>query len=232
MSLLRVEGANCHHGLLPAVRDVSFEVSEGETLALLGANGAGKTTLLRTIAGAHRLSTGRVRFDGRDVSGLSGHKRVGLGIALVPEGRRLFPGLTVEQNLLVASNRRRRGPWRLESLLDAFPILQPLRGRTAANLSGGEQQAVAIARALITNPRLLLMDEVSLGLAPRAVDGVYRSLEHVIGGGTAVILVEQDLGRALDVAARVVCLLEGQTVLQGPTKTLTREQVTRACLAL
>jgi branched-chain amino acid transport system ATP-binding protein len=232
MSLLSVAGIHCHHGLLPAVRGVSFEVAEGETMALLGANGAGKTTLLRAVAGAHRLSAGRVAFDGRDLTGITGHGRVALGIALVPEGRRLFPGLTVEQNLLIASSRRRPGRWELESLLDAFPILRPLRGRLAANLSGGEQQAVAIGRALITNPRLLLLDEVSLGLAPRAVDYVYRSLEHVIGGGTAVVLVEQDLGRALDIAGRVICLLEGQVVLAGATRDVTREQVTSACLAL
>jgi branched-chain amino acid transport system ATP-binding protein len=232
VNLLTVQGVHCHHGLLPAVRGVSFEVAEGETLALLGANGAGKTTLLRAIAGAHRLSAGRVAFAGRDVTGISGHGRVGLGIALVPEGRRLFPGLTVEQNLLIASSRRRPGRWHLESLLEAFPILRPLRGRLAANLSGGEQQAVAIARALISNPRLLLLDEVSLGLAPRAVDDVYRSLEQVMGGGTSVVLVEQDLGRALDLSGRVICLLEGQVVLEGATPALTREQVISACLAL
>jgi branched-chain amino acid transport system ATP-binding protein len=229
MSLLKLEGIEARHGLLPAVRGVSLEVAEGETLALVGANGAGKTTLLRTIAGAHRPSAGRVLFDGKDVTRVRGHDRVRLGIALVPEGRRLFPGLTVEENLRVAE---RPGRWDVEAVLQAFPLLRPLRNRRAASLSGGEQQATAIGRALMTNPRLLLLDEVSLGLAPVAVEAVYRSLDKLIGHGTTIVLVEQDLKRALSVAARVVCMLEGRLVLEGAGKDLTREQVTEAYFGL
>jgi branched-chain amino acid transport system ATP-binding protein len=232
VSLLEVESLTANHGLLTAVREVSLHVEQGETLALVGANGAGKTTLLRAIAGAHRPSGGRIRFDGDDVTTLPAYKRVRRGIALVPEGRRLFPQLTVEENLLVARAGGRRGPWSVDSVLEAFPLLVPLRHKRAGSLSGGEQQATAIGRALMTNPRLLLLDEVSLGLAPIAVDAVYRSLETLIGEGATVVLVEQDLARALRVATRVVCLLEGSTVLEGAAAELGREQITQAYFGL
>jgi len=231
-ALLAVEGLDVRHGLLQAVRQVSFEVADGETLALVGANGAGKTTLLRAIAGAHTPSGGRVHFDGRDITRLSAHQRVKLGIALVPEGRRLFPNLTVEENLRVAGGAGRSGAWTVDTVLDAFPLLGPLRRKQAVSLSGGEQQATAIGRALMTNPRLLLLDEVSLGLAPVVVEGVYRSLASLIEGGATVILVEQDLGRAMSVANRVACMLEGRIVLEGNPGELTREQVTEAYFGL
>jgi len=230
-ALLSVRDLDARHGLLPAVRDVSFEVAEGETVALVGANGAGKTTLLRTIAGAHRPSGGSVSFDGRDVTRVRAHARVGLGIALVPEGRKLFPQLTVEENLLVARRPRENG-WNLERVLEAFPLLQPLRTRIAATLSGGEQQATAIGRALMTNPRLLLLDEVSLGLAPVAVDAVYRSLQTLIESGATMVLVEQDLARALAAADRVICMLEGRVVLTGTSSELSREEITGAYFGL
>jgi branched-chain amino acid transport system ATP-binding protein len=232
MTLLRVEELDSRHGLLQAVRGVSFEVAEGETLALVGANGAGKTTLLRTVAGAHRPAGGRILFDGKDITRLRPYKRVERGIALVPEGRRLFPGLTVEENLLVARAGGRKGRWTVDTVLEAFPLLRPLRNHRASTLSGGEQQATAIGRALMTNPRLLLLDEVSLGLAPVAVEGVYRSLEQLIEGGATIVLVEQDLARAMRVSDRVVCMLEGRIVLEGSPKELTREQVTEAYFGL
>jgi branched-chain amino acid transport system ATP-binding protein len=230
--MLAVDGLEARHGLLPAVRGVSLALAEGEKLALVGANGAGKTTLLRALAGAHPATAGTVRFDGVDVTALPAHRRVALGIALVPEGRRLFPDMTVVENLLVAGRHRRPGPWTVDAVLDAFPLLRPLRGRRAATLSGGEQQATAIGRALMTNPRLLLLDEVSLGLAPLAVEAVYRSLTQLIAGGTTAILVEQDLGRAMRIADRVVCLLEGRIALAGATAELTRERVTEAYFGL
>jgi branched-chain amino acid transport system ATP-binding protein len=155
-----------------------------------------------------------------------------MGIALVPEGRRLFPALTVEENLLVAAQRRRPGRWNVDTVIEAFPMLERLRGQRAATLSGGEQQAAAIGRALITNPRLLLLDEVSLGLAPLAVEDVYRSLATVIAEGATVIVVEQDLARAAAVADRVVCMLEGRIVLEGAAGELTREQITEAYFGL
>jgi branched-chain amino acid transport system ATP-binding protein len=230
-ALLEVRSLTARHGLLEAVRGVSLEVAEGERLVLVGANGAGKTTLLRTIAGGHRPSAGTVVFDGRDVTRWSAHRRVRAGIALVPEGRRLFPGLTVEENLLVARSGN-RGAWNVERVLEAFPLLAPLRDRRAATLSGGEQQATAIGRALMTNPRLLLLDEVSLGLAPKAVEDVYRSLETLIEGGTTIVLVEQDLRRALRVGTRVACMLEGRIVLEGVPDQLSRESITQAYFGL
>jgi len=226
--ILSVDGLAARHGLLQAVRDVSLEVAEGETVAIVGANGAGKTTLLRSIAGAHRPSGGRIVFDGEDVTRLPAHRRVKRGIALVPEGRRLFPELTVEENLRVAAGVRRPGRWDVDAVLEAFPLLRPLRHKRAASLSGGEQQATAIGRALMSNPRLLLLDEVSLGLAPVVVDGVYRSLAGLIEGGATILLVEQDLSRALGVADRVVCMLEGRFVLEGTPAELTRERVMEA----
>ena len=231
-ALLTVDGLVARHGLLPAVREVSLTVEQGGALALVGANGAGKSTLLRTIAGAHPASGGRVLLDGEDITGLPSYQRVARGLALVPEGRKLFPELTVEENLLVAGGRARKGQWTLDGVLDVFPILHALRRRRAATLSGGEQQATAIARALMTNPRLLLMDEVSLGLSPQAVAGVYECLRELILQGVTVVLVEQDLARALSVARRVVCLLEGRVVLRADTADVTREQVTEAYFGL
>jgi branched-chain amino acid transport system ATP-binding protein len=227
MTLLQVDGLGARHGLLPAVRGVTFGIAEGETLALIGANGAGKTTLLRTIAGAHPPHEGSVRYDGANLAGVPAHERVRRGIALVPEGRRLFPELTVEENLLVAGRRARPGPWRLGTVLDAFPALGPLRGRLASRLSGGQQQATAIARALMTNPRLLLVDEVSLGLSPKAVEEVYASMTVLREHGTTVVLVEQDLSRAMAAASRVICLLEGRIALDAAA-TVGRDEVVTA----
>lgn len=230
MSLLQVEDLDVRHGLLQAVRKVSLSVDTGEIVGLVGANGAGKSTFLRAIAGAMpRPSAGRITFDGDDMMGLKAHDRVRRGIALVPEGRRLFPSLTVEENLQVAA---RPGQWTVDAVMDAFPMLQKRRSFGAGTLSGGERQATAIGRALMTNPRLLLLDEVSLGLAPVAVEDVYRSLTTVISSGTAVVLVEQDLDRALATTQRVVCMLEGQFVLTGASGALTREQVTQSYFGL
>jgi branched-chain amino acid transport system ATP-binding protein len=230
--MLRVEHLDARHGLLHAVRDLSLEVERGETVALVGANGAGKTTLLRSIAGAHRPSGGRIAFEGEDVTRVSAFRRVRRGIALVPEGRRLFPQLTVEENLLVARSAARPGRWDVEIVLETFPLLAPLRRRRAASLSGGEQQATAIGRALMTNPTLLLLDEVSLGLAPVVVESLYAALGSLIEAGTTLLLVEQDLARAMSVADRVVCLLDGRVVLEGAAAELTREQVTEAYFGL
>jgi branched-chain amino acid transport system ATP-binding protein len=228
--LLEVSDLDVRHGLLQAVRGVSLCLDAGETLALVGANGAGKSTLLRAIAGAGpRPAGGSVRFDGADVMHLRAHDRVRRGIALVPEGRHLFMSLTVEENLQVAA---RPGPWTVDAVLEAFPMLKARRRHRAARLSGGERQATAIGRALMGNPRLLLLDEVSLGLAPVAVEGLYRSLAEVIAGGTTVLLVEQDLNRALSTASRVACMLEGRIVLEGRAGEVTREQVTDAYFGL
>ena len=232
MSVLRIEGLDASHGLLKAVRRVSLTVSQGEILALVGANGAGKTTLLRAIAGAHKISSGTIVFDGTDVSNVPANKRTRAGIALVPEGRCLFSGMTVEENLLIAGRTGRKGPWNYGTVLDAFPMLRPLTRRKGGDLSGGEQQATAIGRALMTNPRLLLIDELSLGLSPVAVNAVYESLETVIASGATIVLVEQDLARVLRVSTRIACMLEGRIVLEGRTSDVTKEQITEAYFGL
>jgi branched-chain amino acid transport system ATP-binding protein len=232
LSLLAVENLDIRHGLLQAVRGVSFTVARGETVALVGANGAGKTTLLRAIAGAHPVAGGRVLFNGAEVTRTSAHQRVGRGIALVPEGRRLFAKMSVEENLLLAQAAGRGGAWTIEAVMEAFPNLEARRHARAGTLSGGEQQATAIGRALMTNPELLMLDEVSLGLSPLAVDRVYASLQTLLTSGTTIILVEQDLTRALRVAGRVICMLEGRISLEGEAAALSREAVTEAYFGL
>lgn len=225
VSLLQVRGLEARHGLLKAVRGIDLSLAEGETLALVGANGAGKTTLLRTIAGIHPASAGQVLFDGADVTTVAAHRRAALGIALVPEGRKLFVTMSVSDNLKVATSAGRRGRWSFDSVVEALPQLKSKLKALAGSLSGGQQQAVAIGRALMTNPRALLLDEVSLGLSPLAVRGVYDSLKTVAGAGTPIILVEQDLGRTFTVADRIACILEGQIVASGRTGELTRDEV-------
>jgi branched-chain amino acid transport system ATP-binding protein len=228
MTLLTVDRVEARHGLLQAVRGVSFSIDKGETLALVGANGAGKTTLLRTISGQHRLASGRILFKGADISALSAHARARMGIALTPEGRRLFAGLTVEENLLLARAARRPGPWTIDAVMEAFPNLKARRRNLAGTLSGGEQQATAIGRALMTNPEIILLDEVSLGLSPLIVNRVYERLEALKGTGVAIVLVEQDLKRAMGMADRTICMLEGTIAIEGRTDALTREAVTEA----
>ncbi|ESX46000.1 ABC transporter ATP-binding protein [Mesorhizobium sp. C416B] len=232
MSLLAIENLVVRHGLLQAVRGVSFTIERGETLALVGANGAGKTTLLRAIAGAHEPTAGRVLLNGADITGVPSHKRVGMGVALVPEGRKLFVQMTVEENLLLGKAAGRPGDWSVERVLDTFLNLKPRRHAKTGHLSGGEQQATAIGRALMSNPELLLLDEVSLGLSPLVVDRVYASLQGLISSGTTIILVEQDLNRALSVSDKVICMLEGRVALEGPSKGMSRDEVTKAYFGL
>jgi branched-chain amino acid transport system ATP-binding protein len=227
-ALIELDGVDAHYGQLQALFGVDLAVEQGETVAMIGANGAGKTTLLHTIAGALRPSRGTVRFAGTPLDGVRADRRVGLGIALVPEGRRLFAGLTVEENLMVGAHRRRRGPWNVARVVELFPFLDPLRGRRAAYLSGGEQQAVAIGRALMANPRLLLLDEVSLGLAPVVVKQLYAALPGIVAEGATLVVVEQDIGQALSVARHVACLLEGRVSLRGRPDELTHDRITAA----
>jgi branched-chain amino acid transport system ATP-binding protein len=225
MSYLEVEALDVRHGLLRAVREVSFQVEKAEILAVIGANGAGKTTLFRAIAGAHKPVSGRVYFDGTDVTAMPDHERVKRGIALVPEGRRLFADMTVYENLILSRTAGRKGQWDIDGVMEVFPNLPPLLKQKAGTLSGGEQQATAIARALITNPDVLLLDEVSLGLSPAAVNRVYESIQRLIDTKTTILLVEQDLNRALSVADRVICMLEGEIAARGQAGEMTKERI-------
>ncbi len=228
MNLLDIKGLDVHYGDFQAIYSLELSVAEGETLAVIGANGAGKSTLMKAIAGLLQPSGGTVEFDGDDIGEMPAYRRVGLGIALTPEGRRIFRSLTVEENLLVGAHAKRPGPWNLSAVYDAFPLVADRRDRLGVNLSGGEQQAAAIGRALMSNPRLLLLDEVSLGLAPVVVEQIYAALPTITAAGTTVLVVEQDVNQALKVADRVQCLLEGRTVLEGTPSSLTREQVAKA----
>ncbi len=213
--LLQVRGLSVHHGQLQALRDVSLDVRAGTVHAMIGANGAGKSTLLRTIAGLHRPTAGQVLLDGDDLTGLRPEQRVAAGVVLVPEGRRLFPSLTVEENLLVGTTSARPGPWTVPAVYELFDWMADRRRQRAAQLSGGEQQAVAIGRALVANPRVLLLDELSLGLAPVVVRRIYALLPRLLDAGLTVLLVEQDVSQALGVASMVHCLLEGRITLEG-----------------
>jgi branched-chain amino acid transport system ATP-binding protein len=225
-ALLAVEDLDVHYGDAQALFGVGVTVEAGETLAVIGANGAGKSTLLRTIAGLLRPSRGRILFDGRDITGVPAHRRAPLGVALVPEGRRLFPSLSVEENLLIGGYRS--GATDLGRIYELFPHLVALRKRGAGLLSGGEQQAVAIGRALLGNPRLLLLDEVSLGLAPIVVKQLYAVLPAISAAGSTILVVEQDVSQALAAADRVQCLLEGRVALEAAAGEVSRAAVTRA----
>lgn len=232
MSLISIRNLEVRHGLLQAVRDVSFDLAKGDVLALVGANGAGKTTLLRSIAGAHLPASGRILLGDDDLTAVPSHKRIAMGIALVPEGRKLFSQMTVEENLLLGKTAGRQGDWTIDRVFDAFPNLVPRRHAKTGHLSGGEQQATAIGRALMSNPDILLLDEVSLGLSPLVVDRVYAQLQSLLTSGTTILLVEQDLSRAMAVANRVICMLEGRIVLDKPTRGITRDQITEAYFGL
>ena len=226
--LLEVRDLVVHHGQLRALSGISLTVYPGEVYALIGANGAGKSTLLRTIAGLHHPTSGSISYEGKDVTRLRPEGRAGVGIAMVPEGRRLFPSLTLEENLKVGSSFARKGPWTIDRIYELFPWMTERRGQKTAQMSGGEQQSVAIARALVANPRMLLLDELSLGLAPVIVQRIYATLPEVLGSVITVLLVEQDVSQALRVATHLQCLLEGHTTLEGTPAEVTREQVEAA----
>ena len=230
--VLEVDHLTVHHGQLCAVSDFSLRLGAAETFAIIGANGAGKSTLLRTIAGLHKPSAGTIRVDGTDVTSTRASDRVGAGIALVPEGRRLFPSLNLAENLSIGTHRARPGSFTVERVYDLFPWMRERRGQRASQLSGGEQQAVAFGRALVANPRVLLLDELSLGLAPVVAQRIYALLPELLETGMTVLLVEQDVTQATRVATRVACLLEGRTTLEGRPGELTREQIESAYFGL
>jgi branched-chain amino acid transport system ATP-binding protein len=228
MTLLRTQNLAAFYGDFQALFDINLTVAEGETVAIIGANGAGKTTFLRAVAGALATAPDTVVFDGKPIGDKTPHEIVRLGIAMVPEGRRLFPSLSVQENLLLGTHSDRTGPWNLKRVYELFPRLYDLRHLPSTSLSGGQQQMAAVGRGLMSNPRLLLCDELSLGLAPVIIRDIYDCLGHIMAEGTTVVLVEQDINRALDASARFYCFQEGHLALTAPTKNFDRAAITAA----
>ncbi|MFZ0421683.1 MAG: ABC transporter ATP-binding protein [Xanthobacteraceae bacterium] len=232
MTLLRTQNLSAFYGDFQALFDMDIVVEQGETIAVIGANGAGKTTFLRAVAGAITTVPGMVVFDGEPIGGRTPHEIVRLGIAMVPEGRRLFPSLSVEENLLLGTHSERSGPWNLKRVYELFPRLFDLRHLPSTALSGGQQQMTAVGRGLMSNPRLLLCDELSLGLAPVVIRDIYECLGAIVAEGTTVVLVEQDINRALDASSRFYCFQEGRLALTAPTKNFDRGAITAAYFGL
>lgn len=226
--LLQTRSLNAFYGDFQALYDLDMSVHEGETVAIIGANGAGKSTLLRSIAGLIQNETESVVFDGTAIGSWRADKIAKQGIALIPEGRQLFSSLSVEENLKLGGTVGRSGHWHLDTLYELFPVLKERRTQPSTSLSGGQQQMVAIGRALMSNPKVLLFDEISLGLAPVIINSIYEQLPNIISQGGTAILIEQDVSRAMAAASRVYCLIEGRVKLEGGTDELTREQITEA----
>ena len=232
MKLLSVRRLDAFYGDFQALFGIDVEIGAGEAVAIIGANSAGKSTFLSSIAGLLPGSRDSIVLDGAPIGGMPAHVIVRRGVALVPEGRRLFPSLSVMENLLIGGYARRPGAWSLERIYRLFPALEERRHVPATHLSGGEQQMVALGRALMANPRLLLCDEISLGLAPVAIKRIYESLASILAEGTSILLVEQDIRQALQVAGYVYCLQEGRVSLQGRPGELSFERISEAYFGL
>ena len=226
--LLQVEALDAFYGDFQALFGVSLRVETGQAVAIIGANGAGKSTLLKSIAGLMPARPEAIRFDGAAIGALPAHAIAARGITLVPEGRRLFASLTVEENLLIGGQLSRSGPWSLARVYALFPALAERARMPAPSLSGGQQQMVALGRALMSNPRLMLCDELSLGLAPIVVRDIYAALPAILAEGTSLVIVEQDIVQALRAAGHAYCLQEGRVALAGAARALTREAIAAA----
>ena len=227
-SLLRTSALTAFYGDAQALFGIDFEVSAGEMAAIIGANGAGKSTFMKSLTGLVKAPREQIHFNGEAIGALPTGEIVKRGIALVPEGRRLFPSLSVEENLLMGGFARRSGPWSIGRLFKLFPILEQKRGQPATSLSGGQQQMVAIGRALMSNPTLLLCDELSLGLAPIVIKEIYDAMPAICAEGMTVVIVEQDVALAQRVSQRIYCFQEGRVSLTGASDGLTREQISQA----
>jgi branched-chain amino acid transport system ATP-binding protein len=227
-ALLEVQALDAFYGDFQALFGVSLRVEAGQAVAIIGANGAGKSTLLKSIAGLMGSRRDAVRLDGVPIGNRPAYDIAARGIALVPEGRRLFASLTVEENLLIGGQLGRPGPWTLRRVYDLFPVLAERAGMPSPSLSGGQQQMVALGRALMSNPRLVLCDEISLGLAPIVVRDIYARLPSILAEGISLVVVEQDIAQALKAAAQVYCLQEGRVALQGAARDLTRQAIAAA----
>jgi branched-chain amino acid transport system ATP-binding protein len=226
--LLQVRELTAFYGDFQALFGISLSAARSDVVAIIGANGAGKSTLLKSIAGLMPARRDAVVFDGEPIGDLPAHRVVARGIALVPEGRRLFPSLTVEENLMIGGQIRRPGPWSLSRIYELFPRLAERRGFSSMALSGGEQQMVALGRALMSNPKLLLCAEISLGLAPIIIRDIYARLPSIAAEGISLVIVEQDIAQALAAAAQVYCLQEGRVAFAGAAREATREAVAAA----
>lgn len=234
MSMLKVENLSVHYGMIQAVRDVSFEVNEGEVVSLIGANGAGKTSILRTISGLVRPSAGKIEFLGHEIQKVPAQKIVAAGLSQVPEGRHVFPGLTVMENLEMGAflkKDREENQANLKKVFSRFPRLEERKNQDAATLSGGEQQMLAMGRALMSTPKLLLLDEPSMGLAPIFIQEIFDIIQDIQKQGTTVLLIEQNANKALAIADRGYVLETGKVVLTGTGKELlASEEVRKAYL--
>jgi branched-chain amino acid transport system ATP-binding protein len=228
MTLLETRALTTRYGDAQALFGIDFRLDPCEVVAIIGANGAGKSTFMKALTGLVRAAPEQVRFEDEPIGGMPPAAIVRRGIALVPEGRRLFPSLSVEENLLMGATARRQGPWNLARLYALFPILQEKRGVPGTSLSGGQQQMVAIGRALMSNPKVLLCDELSLGLAPIVVQEIYQAIPAICAEGMTIVVVEQDVALAQRVSRRVYCFQEGRVALEGASAALTREQIAQA----
>ncbi|MBT3992311.1 MAG: ABC transporter ATP-binding protein [Rhodospirillaceae bacterium] len=228
MSFLEIENLTAFYGDFQALFGINMSIEKGETVAAIGANGAGKSTFLRSITGLVQSSANKFLYDGETLTGKAAADIVGLGIAMVPEGRRLFPSLSVEENLIVGSYSQRPGNWTLERVYKMFPKLEQRRDVPGTALSGGEQQMVAIGRALMSNPDILLCDELSLGLAPIIIKDIYDAIPEIKAEGISLLIVEQDINQALAIADRVYCFQEGRISLDGKPGDLTKDQIAAA----
>ncbi|HEY4067739.1 MAG TPA: ABC transporter ATP-binding protein [Burkholderiaceae bacterium] len=227
-ALLQTTALTASYGDAQALFGIDFALDAGETVAIIGANGAGKSTFLKSLTGLVKCAPEQIRFKGRPIGGAPPGEIVRQGIALVPEGRRLFPSLSVEENLDMGAFARRAGPWTLARLFALFPILEQKRHQPGTSLSGGQQQMVAIGRALMSNPQVLLCDELSLGLAPIVIKEIYDALPAICAEGMTIVIVEQDVSLAKRVSQRLCCFQEGRISLQGASDALTREQISQA----
>jgi branched-chain amino acid transport system ATP-binding protein len=227
-SILEVNELEAWYGDAKVLHGLSFALKKGEVLSLIGANGAGKSTLLKCICGLLPKKNGSILFQKNAIHTLVANEIVAKGIALVPEGRRLFPSLSVEENLILGGQAKRSGPWSIATVYDLFPILKEKRNAPSTSLSGGQQQMVAIGRGLMSNPDLILLDELSLGLAPIVIRDIYAMLPSIVGNGLTAILVEQDVTRALDFADQFLCIQEGRISLGGAPKAFTKDQISAA----
>lgn len=226
--ILAVSKLNAHYSDFQALYDVDINLCEGEVLAVIGANGAGKTTLLRSIAGLIENGKNQVSYRGKAIGDVRADLVAHMGISMVPEGRQLFPSLSVEENLLLGGRIKRDGPWNLQKVYELFPVLDERKHQASTSLSGGQQQMVAISRALMANPDIILFDEISLGLAPIIIKSIYEALPRIVGDGMTAVIVEQDITKALSVSSRVYCLQEGRVSLEGKSDTVSRKEISHA----